>query len=88
MHLKITDQVGSQLSGAMECSLPPPKCFVEFCLAVAAEVGYLRRGQGAEFAAAAGVGWGGLEGQEGWCGGRDAGGRGFVVEVSADVVGL
>lgn len=88
MPLEVADQVGGQLPGTVECRLAPAQGFVEFGLAVVAEVGYLCGGQGADFPTAAGVGRRGLEGQE--CGywSRSSGWRGFVIEVGADVVGL
>lgn len=62
MSLEVADQIRSQLPRTVECGLPAPEGFVEFGLPVGAKVGYLRGGEGAEFAPAAGVGGRGLKG--------------------------
>ena len=83
MHGEREDQVGGQLARAVEGGLAAAEGFVEGGGIIRAEVGDLLWGEGVDFAAAAGVGWRGLEGEEG---GRGRGvefaegrSKGFVV---------
>lgn len=62
MRLQIQDQECGELARAVERGLASAEGFVEFGFVVGAEVRDLRGGEAGDFAAAAGVGWGCLEG--------------------------